>query len=339
MANRYWVGGTGTWNAVSTANWAATSGGASGASAPTSADIVFIDANSGSGTITLGANASIVRFDGRNSTINLDWSSYKISINGNGTTVWYSGGITATGTTEAKVEFTYSGANSRTINLRSGVSENGAISIYVTAGTGNFLINAGSAGIIQNLNFTGFSGVLVSGSSSASWTIYGNLTLSSTMTLPSQTGSIIMAGVLSTKQITTANKTIDFPLTFNGVGGVYAYQDALTQGSSRAFTITNGTVQLKSGVTSTVGSLTTAGTNQKFLQSTLSGTQATLSQVTGIVSTGYLTIKDINATGGATFNAYTINSNIDAGNNLGWDFFVQIGKTIYTRRKEKRVLV
>jgi hypothetical protein len=159
------------------------------------------------------------------------------------------------------------------------------------------------------------------------------------MTLPSQNGSIIMAGVLSTKQITTAGKTMDFPLTFNGIGGVYVYQDALTQGSSRAFTITNGTVQLKAGVTSTVGSLATSSTNQKFLQSTASGTQATLSQVTGIVSTGYLTIKDINATGGATFNAYTVNSNVNAGNNLGWDFFAQLGKTIFTRRKEKRVLI
>ena len=320
MANRYWVGGTGTWNAVSTANWAATSGGASGASAPTSADIVFIDANSGSGTITLGANADIVRFDGRNSVINLDWNTYKISINGNGTTVWYSGGITATGTAEAKVEFTYSGANSRTIVLRSGVSENGAISVYVTAGTGSFTINAGSAGIIQNLNFSGFSGTLVSGSSGASWTIYGDLTLSSTMTLPSQTGGIIMRGVLSTKQITTAAKTIDFPLTFNGAGGVYAFQDALTQGSSRAFTITDGTVQLKSGVTSTVGSFVASNTNTKYLQSTTPGSQATLSQASGTVVVADLTIRDSNAVGGASWTAYADYENTDAGNNDGWNF-------------------
>ena len=30
MADRYWVGGSGTWSAASTANWAATSGGAAG---------------------------------------------------------------------------------------------------------------------------------------------------------------------------------------------------------------------------------------------------------------------------------------------------------------------
>jgi hypothetical protein len=43
MANRYWVGGTGTWNTSSTTNWSASSGGASGASVPTAADSVFFD--------------------------------------------------------------------------------------------------------------------------------------------------------------------------------------------------------------------------------------------------------------------------------------------------------
>lgn len=50
MATRYWVGGSGNWDATSTTNWAATSGGASGASAPTSADDVIFDANSNTGT-------------------------------------------------------------------------------------------------------------------------------------------------------------------------------------------------------------------------------------------------------------------------------------------------
>lgn len=49
---RYFVGGgTGNWN--STTNWSATSGGASGASFPTSADDVFLDAASGANTITV----------------------------------------------------------------------------------------------------------------------------------------------------------------------------------------------------------------------------------------------------------------------------------------------
>jgi len=54
MANRYWVGGTGTWDSSSTANWSGTSGGLGGASVPTSADDVYFDANSGGGVCTIG---------------------------------------------------------------------------------------------------------------------------------------------------------------------------------------------------------------------------------------------------------------------------------------------
>ena len=37
MADRYWVGGAGTWNTTSTTNWSTASGGSSGASVPTAA--------------------------------------------------------------------------------------------------------------------------------------------------------------------------------------------------------------------------------------------------------------------------------------------------------------
>ena len=43
MADRYWVGATGTWNTSSTGVWSATSGGAGGASVPTAADNVIFD--------------------------------------------------------------------------------------------------------------------------------------------------------------------------------------------------------------------------------------------------------------------------------------------------------
>lgn len=46
MANRFWVGNAGTWDASSTTHWSATSGGSAGASAPSSTDDVFFDANS-----------------------------------------------------------------------------------------------------------------------------------------------------------------------------------------------------------------------------------------------------------------------------------------------------
>jgi hypothetical protein len=49
LADRYWVGGTGTWSSSNTTNWSASSGGAGGASVPTAADNVFFDAGSDAG--------------------------------------------------------------------------------------------------------------------------------------------------------------------------------------------------------------------------------------------------------------------------------------------------
>lgn len=62
MADRYWVGGTGSWN--STTKWSATSGGASGASVPTASDNVIFDANSGTAhyTVTITTLATCANF-------------------------------------------------------------------------------------------------------------------------------------------------------------------------------------------------------------------------------------------------------------------------------------
>lgn len=236
-------------------------------------------------------------------------------------------GLTVTG--DALVEATYSGAvGTRSFN-GGATSETNSVSLSVSAGTDSFTAQNN----IRNFNLTGFAGTLTNSTRN----VFGNLTVSSGVTLTA--GALVTTfSATSSKTITTNGKTLDFPLTFNGVGGTFAFQDALTQGSTRAFTLINGTVKLKNGVTSTVGAFATTGTTQKFLESTLAGSQATLSQASGTVSASYLTIKDISATGGATWNAFTTNDNVDAGNNLGWDFSTQIGRYIYTRRKNKRIL-
>jgi len=65
MADRYWVGGHPTnnnWNQTGsgTTNWAATSGGAAGASVPGSSDYVFFDGN-GNSNSTISATITISR--------------------------------------------------------------------------------------------------------------------------------------------------------------------------------------------------------------------------------------------------------------------------------------
>ena len=68
MANRYWVGGTGNWNTSNTANWSATSGGAGGASVPTSSDIANFTSGSGTGTVTITSTVSCASFYAENFT-------------------------------------------------------------------------------------------------------------------------------------------------------------------------------------------------------------------------------------------------------------------------------
>jgi hypothetical protein len=373
MATRYWVGGTGTWDALSTANWSTSSGGASGASAPLAVDTVIFDSASGTGTctaalgatcaiatlnsstlgLTLGANLTMTGtftltlgalslgsstlscnvFSSNNSnTRSIAFGTGNITLVGNNTTIWVQStatGFTYTGT--PTVNSTYSGATgTRTITTGGTAGGSAATALNFAFSAGTDTVSVGGGGHVNNLNFTGFAGTLAAGAR----VIYGDLTIASGMTLTAGTQVTTFAATSGTKTITTAGKTIDNPITFNGVGGTWAFADALTQGSTRAFTLTNGTVRLKSSATSTVGVFATSGTNQKYLQSTTPGTQATLSQASGTVDASYLTIQDISATGGATWNAYVDQNNVDAGNVDGWDFGVSpvVGSAEYTYR-------
>jgi hypothetical protein len=62
MADRYWVGGTGSWTTSSTTNWSTSSGGPNGASVPTAADSVFFD-QAGTYTVTLTGALTCLDFN------------------------------------------------------------------------------------------------------------------------------------------------------------------------------------------------------------------------------------------------------------------------------------
>lgn len=379
--NRFWVGGTGTWDASSTANWALTSGGAPGAPAPNSTDFVFFDANSGTGTCTTAAGSTCFQATLNSSTLGLTlganhtmgstftltlgtltlqtftlscgafsssntnartiaFGTGNITLTGNGLAVWgtaTSTNLTVTGT--PVVNSTYSGSTgTRTFGVgnTAGATEANSINFNISAGSDN--VDMFGSGM-RDVNFTGFSGTW--GATGVTKTLYGSLTLSTGMSVVGGTPTLTFAATSGVKTITTNGKTIDWAITFNGVGGTFQFADALTQGSTRAFTITNGNVRLKSGTTSTVGSFATgAGTTQRTLQSTVAGEQATLSDASGTNTATYLTIQDINATGGATWNAFLSSNNVNGGNNTGWDFnSLQIGLYMYNARKSKRILI
>lgn len=249
-------------------------------------------------------------------TRSISFGTSNITLTGNATTIWNASvatGLSFTGT--PTINCIYSGSiGTRTIanGGSSGGSSAIALNINVTAGTDVFTISSDS--YANNVNTTGWVGQF-----GGAFKCYGNLTVSSGSTTYSGIGAIQFLGS-GTQTITMNGVVWDRPVTFDSTTGTFVMVGAFSTTSTRAVTLTNGTLKLAAGTTNTVGSFVTNGTNQKYLQSTVPGTQATISDASGVNSVSYLTISDSFATGGATWDAFYSNGNIDAGNNTNWDF-------------------
>jgi hypothetical protein len=188
MANRYWVGGTGTWDSTNTANWSATSGGAGGASVPTSADRPNFDANSGTGTVTFtngGVSAGATTINNADITLSLG-AAFSSAAN----LILTAGTFTTNNYNVTVSQITSSNSNVRTINLGSStVSLNSTLFIEFSTST-NLTFNAGTSQINATTgspqlrgggqtfyNFTFTSATLASGTISGANT-FNNLTIS-----------------------------------------------------------------------------------------------------------------------------------------------------------------
>ena len=253
-------------------------------------------------------------FDSNNAnTRSLANNSSSIVITGNSATVVNFGTITNfTADFGPIFNLNYSGSTgTRTIAAATPTNILLALSIQVTAGSD--IVTTSGTTTLNDFYFGGFTGTL----GNATRNIYGAFSLSSGMATPSS-GNLVTTFKGNGSNITTEGKTLDFPVTIDAIGGTWSFVDALTLGSTRALTIADGTLKLKAGATSVVGSLVTTGTTQKFLSSSTFGTQATISAASGTNNVTYLTIQDSNATGGASW--YALSASIDAGNNTGWIF-------------------
>lgn len=259
MANRYWVtGGDGNWN--STTNWSTASGGVSGASVPGSSDAAILNASSGSGTVTLNISPTIQTLTCTGFTGTLAFGTNTISLNSTGTI--FTGATTMTVTGTPLIICTNNSATSRTISPGA-VTEANSISFRITAGTGGFTTSTGSyldLDFTDGVNPTGFGGALGGGAP----TIYGNFKASTNMTQNASTSALTFAATSGTKTINTAGVTFDRPFTFNGVGGTWQLQSALTSGATRTCTLTNGTLDL-AGYTLTTGLFSSTNSNTRTL--------------------------------------------------------------------------
>jgi len=223
----------------------------------TAGNITFFEGTLNLQSYTLTGNT----FSSANSsTRTIAFGTGQISCTGTGT-VWTtstSTNLTTTGTQVVNV--TSTGSTAISVNTGA-LSEANSISYNFTGGTYALTFLATTAYTARNVDFTGYAGTW---NATSGVSIYGNLKLSTGMTLSASISVMTFAGTSGTQQITTNAKTIDFPLTFNGVGGTRRLEDALTMGSSRTATLTNGTLDLN-GKTLTVGTRFTTVTGTKNL--------------------------------------------------------------------------
>jgi hypothetical protein len=303
MADRYWVGGSGTWNTTSTTNWSASSGGPSGASVPTVSDSVFFDQNS-TYTVTMTGALACLDFNVTGGTVTFqNGTSPTLNVRGSWSTIagtiWNTtGAITFSATTSTTI-------TSNNITIRSPITFNGlggtwtlqdnlslltTLTTTLTTGTLSLGTNTLSTGLfassgtgVRTINFGTGKIQLTSATTSTIWNTgtITSLTISGTPLV-----ECIGIGTGVTKTITTGALTeansISFSLLTPSGTSTYAlgssrFRDLLVNGVQ---TISNAGITLFGNFTH----LTTNGTT-----TFTAGTSAwTFAATSGTYNLGYL---------------------------------------------------
>lgn len=312
MADRYWVGGTGTWNSSNTTNWSTSSGGTGGASVPTSVDDVYLDGNSGAGTITLSGTLACRTFDA---------SAFAGTIANSGSGIWrvYGGFVLGSSLTwtasSGRSILLYASSGSFNIdtknkNLLLTTFRVGNVASTTATWTlqSNFISNSGLSTFdygtfnlngytydTQNSNLGSITGTLIVGAS----TVYvASLTITSTSSANLGSGvfyisgNVSVSGAITNAASSTINMTGSSAKAFSGGGRAFgalnnAGSGTLTISGSNTFAnITNSysstgatTVQFTSGTTNTFTAFNLTGQSGKVCTLTATGgTAATLAK-------------------------------------------------------------
>ena len=326
MANRYWVGGTGTWNGTSTTNWSASSGGASGASVPTSADNVFFDANSNTGTTAFTVTMATVTavcadFDASAvdgvmtlaGTVNLDvygslsWPVLSLF------TRSYTGITTFRATTTGKTINTNGRAFASNV-VFDGVGGGWALASALTTPS-NLQLNNGA------LDLGGFTASGFSFSSNNS----------NTRTLAFNGGTYVITGTANSSTQTLWNAVTATGLTITGTPTVNVINNSTNSGFTRAFSHGSGAggneansvnLNIQAG---DVGSLVTL--NGTFKNVNFTGCSSTLNNGTRYIYGDLIVGSGMTLTAGANATVFAKTSGTQqiTSAGLNFDFPVNFG--------------
>lgn len=218
MADRYWVGGTASWDGTAGTKWATTSGGGGGAAVPTTADDVFFDSVS-SGTVTIATGntgAKSINCTGFAGTIT---GTVAISVAGSitlssGMTYTHTGIVTVTATatiTTSGKTFSALTVTGGTVTLGDAINT-GTRDLTTTGGTfdtAGFSVTAGrcvTTGTTARTILWRTSTVTVSGT-------FGTNFSGTNLTFTAGTSSLVLTG----SDASMSNNSSGFALTFYDV--------------------------------------------------------------------------------------------------------------------------
>lgn len=335
MANRYWVGGSGTWDTTSTTHWSTSSGGLSGASAPTTSDSVFFD-QAGTYTVTMGSSIGLYCLDWNVTAGVVTFSGTPESFRINGSINLIAGTVCSF----TPVNFVYLAGASNTIQTN-GVAFPNVTFAQGTVGTTNYTLSGaltcsrfyiGSSGS-ATLGLNGYtltttnsgvgvafsSGVLNFGTNGTlSITNGGYMSVSGPVTV-SGSGTIGLSGSANLFIDYGSNNFSNITLAKVGTGSLRIS----TAGTSSTFgTITNtsspATFSFDPSTSVIVSNFSVSGTPGNLVYINSNGGTFYLNKSGGVVSCDYLSIQDSHAAGGATW--YAGANSVNVSNNTGWIF-------------------
>lgn len=330
MSNRYWVGGTGTWNGTSTTNWSASSGGASGASVPTSADNVFFDANSNTGTaaftVTMATVAAVCADFDATAVDGVMTLGGTVGIDVYGSLLWPATNFSRayTGTTTFRATTTGKTITTSGLTIASSITFDGV-------GGGWTL---GSA-ITTSSNFTLTNGSLNLGGFTATGFNFGSNN-SNTRTLAFNGGTFAISGTANTGTQTLWNCPTATGLTVTGTPTVNVINNSTNSGFTRSFSHGNSAggseansvnLNIKLG---DVGSLVTlAGT---FKNVDFTGCSSTLNNGTRYIFGDFIVGSGMTLTAGTSSTNFAKTSGTQqiTSSGLNLDFPINFGYSFAT---------
>lgn len=291
------------------------------------------------GTYTLTINSSNFMNDLNFTGFKGTWDQYPILLFGGltldpGMTVASGSTITFGATSGIKSIITNGIAIDRPVNFN-GAGGNWRLEDDLTIGsTRNLTLTYGTLNAsgknVSLGNFVLGSGTKTLTLGSGVWTVNGTSWNANTnvsgLTVSASTGVINMVSA-SAKTFFGGGKT--WPTLNQGGTGELIIQQSNTF-TNITNTVQPATITLTAGNTQTVSAFGISGTSGNLitLNSSVAGSQATLSDSSGTNTVSFVSIKDINATGGAIWDSPVTGGNVDAGNNIGWNFGIPFGYDI-----------